>query len=141
MKQMNNLGGTIMDENINKEIDMGIVKISDDVVEVIAALAATEIKGIAGMNENLVGGLTHMLSGKKTLSKGVKVNVLENTSTIDLYVVVDYGVRIPEVAKQVQENVKKAVETMTGLSVSEVNLHVVNVKLPNEKTNVEEINE
>lgn len=129
-----------MDENINKEIDMGIVKIADDVVEVIAALAATEIKGIAGMNENLVGGITHMLSGKKTLSKGVKVNVLENTSTIDLFVVVDYGVRIPEIAKQVQENVKKAVETMTGLSVSEVNLHVVNVKLPEEKVNTEEIN-
>lgn len=129
-----------MDENINKEIDMGIVKIADDVVEVIAALAATEIKGIAGMNENLVGGITHMLSGKKTLSKGVKVNVLENTSTIDLFVVVDYGVRIPEIAKQVQENVKKAVETMTGLSVSEVNLHVVNVKLPEEKVNTEETN-
>lgn len=119
-----------MEENLDREIDMGIVKISDDVVEVIASLAATEIKGIVSLNENFVGGIAHMIAGKKTISKGVKVNVLENTSTIDLFVVVEYGIRIPEIAKQVQENVKKAVETMTGLSVSEVNLHVVNVKLP-----------
>lgn len=130
-----------MEENFDKEIDMGIVKISDDVVEVIASLAATEIKGIVSLNENFVGGIAHMISGKKTISKGVKVNVLENTSTIDLYVVVEYGIRIPEVANQVQENVKKAVETMTGLSVSEVNLHVVNVKLPEFKEKKEIVEE
>lgn len=119
-----------MEENLREEMDMGIVKISDEVVGVIAGLAATEIKGIVGMSANLVGGITQILTGKKNLSKGVKVNVGEGSSTIDLYVVVEYGVKIPDVSKQVQENVKKTVETMTGLSVSAVNVHVQNVVIP-----------
>jgi uncharacterized alkaline shock family protein YloU len=67
---------------------------------------------------------------KKNLSKGVKVNVGEGSSTIDLFIVVEYGVKIPEVSKLVQENVKKTVETMTGLVVSAVNIHVQNVVIP-----------
>lgn len=126
-----------MEENIKKEIDMGIVKISDEVVGVIAGLATTEINGIVGMSASLVGGITQILSGKKNLSKGVKVTVGENSAAIDLYVVVEYGVKIPEVALQVQENVKRAVETMTGLTVSGVNIHVQNVMIPKS----EEVNE
>lgn len=119
-----------MEENIKNEIDMGIVKISDEVVGVIAGLATTEIKGIVGMSASLVGGITQILAGKKNLSKGVKVSVGENSASIDLYVVVEYGVRIPEVAVAVQENVKKAVESMTGLTVSTINIHVQNVMIP-----------
>lgn len=119
-----------MEENIKSEIDMGIVKISDEVVGVIAGLATTEIKGMVGMSASLVGGITQILSGKKNLSKGVKVTVGENSAAIDLYVVVEYGVRIPDVALEVQENVKKAVESMTGLDVSAVNVHVQNVMIP-----------
>lgn len=119
-----------MEENEKIEIDTGIVKISDEVVGVIAGLAATEIKGIVGMSASLAGGITQILSGKKNLSKGVKVSVGENSAAIDLYVVVEYGVRIPEIAAQVQENVKKAVESMTGLTVSAVNIHVQNVIIP-----------
>jgi uncharacterized alkaline shock family protein YloU len=119
-----------MEENIREEIDMGIVKISDEVVGVIAGLATTEIKGVVGMSANLVGGITQILTGKKNLSKGVKVNVGETSSTIDLFVVVEYGVKIPDVSKLVQENVKKTVETMTGLVVSAVNIHVQNVIIP-----------
>lgn len=126
-----------MEENIKNEIDMGIVKISDEVVGVIAGLATTEINGIVGMSASLVGGITQILSGKKNLSKGVKVTVGENSAAIDLYVVVEYGVKIPEVALQVQENVKRAVETMTGLTVSGVNIHVQNVMIPKS----EEVNE
>jgi uncharacterized alkaline shock family protein YloU len=119
-----------MEENIREEVDMGIVKISDEVVGVIAGLATTEIKGVVGMSANLVGGITQILTGKKNLSKGVKVNVGETSSTIDLFIVVEYGVKIPEVSKLVQENVKKTVETMTGLVVSAVNIHVQNVIIP-----------
>jgi uncharacterized alkaline shock family protein YloU len=119
-----------MEEILKEETDMGIVKISDEVVGVIAGLATTEIKGVVGMSANLVGGITQILTGKKNLSKGVKVNVGESSATIDLFVVVEYGVKIPEVSKLIQENVKKTVETMTGLVVSAVNIHVQNVAIP-----------
>jgi uncharacterized alkaline shock family protein YloU len=131
-------GGTEMDENLNKEVEMGIVKISDEVVEVIAGLAASEIEGIEGMSTTLVGGITQMLSGKKNVSKGIKVNVEEDKATIDLYVVVKYGVKIPEVAKKVQENVKKSVESMTGLNVSGINLYIQSIVLPKEEEKVNE---
>lgn len=130
-----------MDENERTEIDMGIVKISDEVVGIIAGIATTEVKGIVGMSASLVGDWTQKLSGKKNLSKGVKVTVGENSATIELYVIVEYGVRIPEIAQQVQENVKKAVESMTGLTVASVNLHVQNVLIPKIEDNVEEIEE
>lgn len=127
-----------MDENLNKEVEMGIVRISDEVVEVIAGLAASEIEGIEGMSTTLVGGITQMLSGKKNISKGIKVNVEEDKATIDLYVVVKYGVKIPEVAKKVQENVKRSVESMTGLNVSGINLYVQSIVLPKEEEKVNE---
>ncbi|MBR9646922.1 Asp23/Gls24 family envelope stress response protein [Clostridium tyrobutyricum] len=132
-----------MEENTSGEIDVGIVKISDEVVGVIAGLATTEISGIVGMSANLVGGITKILRGKKNLSKGVKVSVGESSAAIDLYVVVEYGVRIPDVALKVQENVKKAVESMTGLEVSAVNIHVQNVIIPKseEDEDIEEIEE
>lgn len=119
-----------MDENIINEAEAGVVKISDEVVSVIASLAAAEIKGIIGMSSGIVGGFTQMLSGKKNISKGVKVSVNEESAVIDLYVVVEYGVKIQEVAEQAQHNVKKAVETMTGLNVSAVNIYVQNVQIP-----------
>lgn len=130
-----------MEENIKNEIDMGIVKISDEVVAVIAGLATTEVKGIVGMSASLVGGITQIISGKKNLSKGVKVSVGESSAAIDLYVVVEYGVRIPDVALEIQENVKKAVESMTGLVVSAVNIHVQNVMIPKMDDTIADIEE
>ena len=128
-----------MEENIKNEIDMGIVKISDEVVGVIAGLAATEIKGIVGMSSGVVGGITQILKGKKNISKGVKVNVGEESASIDLYVVVEYGVKIPEVAQKVQEDVKRSVETITGLTVSSVNIHVQNVMITKMDKELEDI--
>ena len=119
-----------MEENSRNETDMGIVKISDEVVAVIAGLACSDVKGIVGISSGIVGGITQILSGKKNLSKGVKVNVGENDATIDIFIVVEYGVKIPEVASEVQNSVKKAVESMTGLSVSAINIFVQNVYLP-----------
>lgn len=109
-----------------KQQDVGSVRIADEVVGVIAGMAATEIDGVAGMSAGLVGGIAEML-GKKNLAKGVKVEVGEREAAVDLFLIVEYGVRIPDVALKVQENVKRAIESMTGLDVVEVNVHVQGV--------------
>jgi uncharacterized alkaline shock family protein YloU len=119
-----------MDENLTQNANMGIVKISDEVVSVIAGLAAAEVKGIVGMNTSLAGGITQILSGKKNPSKGVKVNVGDESATIEIGIVVEYGTKIPEVAAVVQDNVKRAVESMTGLNVSAVNIYVQSIVVP-----------
>ena len=116
------------ENNIN---DYGAVRIADDVVAVIAEIAAKEVKGIVSMSGGIADSITEML-GKKSPSKGVKVEVGDEETAIDLFVIVDYGVRIPDVAWQVQENVKKAVETMTGLKVIEVNIHIQGVNIERE---------
>jgi uncharacterized alkaline shock family protein YloU len=103
--------------------EVGTVRIADEVVGIIAGLAASEVPGVSGMSG---ASLVEML-GKRNLSKGVKVSVGEREAAVDLYVVIEYGVRIPEVAVQVQENVKRAIESMTGLQVVEVNVHVQSV--------------
>lgn len=106
--------------------DVGSIRIADEVVGIIAGMAATEVPGVAGMSGGLVGGIAEML-GKRNLSKGVKVEVGEREAAVDLFIIVEYGVRIPDVALGVQENVKKAIESMTGLDVVEVNVHVQGV--------------
>ncbi len=103
---------------------LGAIRIADEVVEVIAGLAASEVDGVAGMSGGFVGDLAHMLGRNKNLSKGVKVEVGEHETAVDLYVILDYGVSIPNVALHVQEAVKEAIESMTGLSVVETNVHV-----------------
>lgn len=106
--------------------DVGSIRIADEVVGVIAGMAATEVAGVAGMSAGLVGGIAEML-GKKNLAKGVKVEVGEREAAVDLYIIVEYGVRIPDIALRVQENVKRGIESMTGLDVVEVNVHVQGV--------------
>lgn len=116
---------------MEKEIKLdkyGNVKIADDVVAIIAEIAAKEVKGVYAMSGGIADSITGIL-GKKNPSKGVKVEVGEKETAVDLYIIVDYGVRIPDVSWQIQENVKKAVETMTGLSVVEVNIHIQGVNL------------
>lgn len=112
--------------------ELGDIRIANEVVGVIAGLAAVEVNGVAGMSGGIAGGIAEML-GRKNLSKGVKVEVGEAQAAIDLFVVVDYGVRIPDVAWQIQENVKRAIETMTGLEVVEVNVHVQGVHFQQEE--------
>lgn len=103
------------------------IRISDDVVGVIAGIAAMEVDGVAGMAGGLAAEVGERMTGKRNLSKGVKVQLGEKEVAIDLYIVVDFGVRIPEVATKVQENVKRAVESMTGLECLEINIHVQGV--------------
>lgn len=109
--------------------ELGAIRIADEVVSIIAGLAATEVEGVANMSGGIVGGIAEAL-GRKNLSKGVKVEVGEEETAVDLYLIVSYGSRIPDVAWAVQENVKKAIETMTGLRVVKVNVHVQGVSFP-----------
>ncbi|SUY47184.1 alkaline shock protein [Clostridium putrefaciens] len=121
-----------MDDIKRDDVNLGIVKISDEVVSIIAGIAATEIKGTTDMSHTVTGGITELFTGKKNNSKGVKVNVEEDSASIDIILNVDYGVKIQDVAGEVQQNVKKAVETMTGLTVSSVNVYIQNIILPKE---------
>ncbi|WP_375221794.1 Asp23/Gls24 family envelope stress response protein [Symbiobacterium thermophilum] len=103
------------------------IRIADDVVGVIAGIAALEVDGVAGMSGGLAAEVGERMTGKKNPSKGVKVQIGEKEVAIDLYIVVEFGVRIPEVATKVQEAVKRAVESMTGLECVEINIHVQGV--------------
>jgi len=121
-------GENLADEARKDTEEFGTVKISDDVVSIISGIAATEVKGVAGMSGGIAGGIAELL-GRKNQSKGVKVTIGEKEVNIDLHVIMEYGVKIPDVAWEIQEKVKKAVETMTGLNVVEVNIHVQGVTM------------
>lgn len=131
----------IEDSEITSTDNTGI-KISNDVVASIAGVAVSEVPGVYSMAGGLAGGISEVFSGKKNLSKGIKVEVGEKDTKIDVNIIVEYGVRIPDVAFEIQGRVKKAVETMTGLKVSGVNIHVqgikTNVTENKEKEEVEE---
>lgn len=102
----------------------GSVRIADEVVEIIAGMAASEVKGVAEMSGGFVGDIANMLTRGKNASKGIKVEVGEKEASVDLFLAVEYGVSIPEVAQKVQEAVKEAIEGMTGLKVLEINVHI-----------------
>ena len=104
------------------------IQIANDVVAVIAGVAVSEVPGVASMSKGFAGGITEVLSGKKNLSKGIKVDADDKEVKIDVNIIVEYGTRIPDVAFEIQNRVKKSVENMTGLKVSEVNVHVQGVK-------------
>lgn len=110
------------------EIECGDVKISSDVVSAISSIATTEIKGIAGVAQNISGGIAELL-GKKNLSKGIKVEIAEGIATIDAFIIVQYGAIIPDIASQLQEKIKTNVENMTGIMVEKVNVHVQGVNI------------
>ena len=114
--------------SIQDENSMGEVKIADDVVAVIAGLAASEVDGVASM----AGGFTNEINtrlGMKNLSKGVKVDVLEGVVTVSIALILKYNYNIMEVSSQVQNKVKTAVENMTGLDVADVNIKVAGMEM------------
>lgn len=121
---------TVYDSNTNN----GTVTYANDVIATIAGVAATEVSGVAGMSGGISSGITEML-GKKNLTKGVKVEVGTQETAIDLNIVVEYGSELHKVAEAVQENVKKAVETMTRLQVVEVNVNILGVNVKAEDGN------
>jgi len=128
-------------EEIVKEGEVTIedngIKIADEVVAVIAGVAVSEVEGVSSMSGGFAGGISEVLSGKKNLAKGIKVEVDGKQTKIDVSIIVEYGARIPDVAFEIQNRVKKAVETMSGLKVSEVNVHVQGVNTEFEKSKEE----
>ena len=137
-----------MEENKNEELDMidevlddnTGVKIANDVIAVIAGVAVSEVPGVYAMSGGFAGGITEVLKGKKNLAKGIKVDATETETKIDVNIIVEYGARIPDVAFEIQNRVKKAVESMTGLKVEKVNVHVqgVNTESLNDSSEDEE---
>lgn len=130
---MENITNPEMNEN-------GNINISDEVISIIASLAATEVKGVAGMGNSISGGFAELL-GKKSLSKGVKITATENGADLDLSIIVEYGTKIPDVAWKLQEKVKSEVEAMTGLTVNAVNISVDGVNVPKAERPVAETGE
>lgn len=114
------------------EEEIGNIKISVEVISTIAGIAASEIEGVHSMYSSFATGIAEKLGAKKTVGRGVKAEITENDVLIDLYIVVDYGVRIPELAWEIQESVKNNVETMTGMNVEKVNIHIEGVSFENE---------
>ncbi len=111
--------------------DNGSVQIADEVVGVIAGIAAAEVEGVIGLSGGIAGGIAELL-GKRSFSKGIKVEIEEKETNINMFLVVGYGVRIPDIAQEVQEKVKKSVDSMTGLKVTEVNVHIQGVSFQDE---------
>ncbi|MEA5059334.1 MAG: Asp23/Gls24 family envelope stress response protein [Clostridia bacterium] len=110
-----------------KAIEGGKIVFAPDVVATIANLAASEVEGVASLSGSVVEGITGMLGGKKSLTKGIKVDIAEETATIDISVVVKYGYKIHEVCQNIQKKVKTTIETMTGLSVAAINVSVQSI--------------
>ena len=108
--------------------DFGRIQIADEVIATIAGTAALEVEGLAGMVGKITGDLAGML-GRKNMAKGVKVEVFEQQTIITANIAVKYGYKIHEVSEQVQQRIKTAVETMTGLSASEINVHVSGIQM------------
>ena len=107
---------------------IGEVQIADEVVSIIAGLAATEVEGVASMAGNITNELVSKL-GMKNLSKGVKIEIIDGVVTVDLTLNIEYGRNILETSKKVQEKVKSAIENMTGLTVLDVNVKIAGVNM------------
>ncbi|MFW6021915.1 MAG: Asp23/Gls24 family envelope stress response protein [Halanaerobiaceae bacterium] len=114
--------------------NIGTIKIANEVVAIIASLAASEIEGVASMSGGVGSGIAEMLGHKK----GVKVETGEDECVVDLSVIVEYGISIPEVAESIQSNVKQAIESMTGLNAVEINIHVQGVHFASDEEIEEE---
>lgn len=117
---------------IQNDASKGEIKIADEVVAIIAALAATEVEGVASMAGNITNELIGKL-GMKNLSKGVKVDILEGIVTVSLALNLKYNYSIVEVSARVQEKVKNAIENMTGLEVADVNIKVAGVEMESQE--------
>ena len=125
-KDENQTGYTL--ENAN----MGQVQIADEVVAIIAGLAATEVEGVASMAGNITNELVSKL-GKKSLSKGIRVKVEDGIVNVNVALNIAYGYSVPKTCKKVQEKVKAAIENMTGLEVEKVDIQIANVSISKEK--------
>lgn len=141
MEEKENVEKEVILEEVSETNIEDNIEIANEVVAVIAGKAVSEVNGVAEMSGGFAGGITEVLSGKKNFSKGIKVVIVDKEVKIDVNIIVEYGVRIPDVAFEIQNRVKKAVESMTGLKMTGVNVHVQGVKTTEEKEIVEEKSE
>ena len=115
-----------------KEDKIGEIRVADDVVSIIAGLAATEVEGVGSMAGNITNEIVAK-TGIKNLSKGVHVDVMDGIVTVDLDLNIKYGYAIPEVSGNVQERVRTAIETMKGLEGGTINVRIASVDMGNNK--------
>jgi len=118
-------------EHLEEGTDLGAIQIHNNVIAIIARLSALKVPGVVEMSGSIVDGIAGMI-GKKSLDRGIRVDLDDNTVTVELHVVLEYGVRIPQVAWQLQNEVRQAVGQMTGKNVRAVNVVVQSVRLPDE---------
>lgn len=114
--------------NVNEDSALGRIEIAPEVIEVIAGIAATEVEELYAMRGNFASGVVERL-GKRAHSKGVKVELTENGISIDLYVILNFGVSIPKVAQKIQTNIRESLKYMTSLELDEINVHVVGINM------------
>lgn len=114
--------------NVSDQTDLGKVEIAPEVIEVITGIAASEVEGLASMRGNFASGMVERFGGVSH-TKGVKVDLTDEGILIDLHVVLKFGVSIPEVAQKLQTNIRQSLKNMTGLEVSEINVHVVGIQM------------
>ncbi|WP_284140360.1 MULTISPECIES: Asp23/Gls24 family envelope stress response protein [unclassified Virgibacillus] len=117
--------------NVSDNTGLGSVEIAPEVIEVIAGIAASEVEGLSSMRGNFATGVVERF-GKKSHSKGVKVELTDNGILIDLFVVLNFGVSIPEVAQKLQTNIRNSIKNMTALEIAEINVHVVGIQMEKE---------
>ncbi len=117
---------------LKEDENIGAIQIADDVVAMIASLAATEVEGVSAMAGNITNELMSKV-GVKNLTKGVKVEVTEQNVKVDLAVTMEYGYNIPATCQKVQAKVKAAIENMTGLTCSDVNIRIAGVNMKKDK--------
>ncbi|UOY93950.1 Asp23/Gls24 family envelope stress response protein [Ectobacillus sp. JY-23] len=122
--------------DMGQETTLGKVEIAPEVIEVIAGIAAAEVEGVAAMRGNFATGVVEKL-GKKNHGKGVKVELTNEGILVDVYVQMFFGVSIPTTAQKIQDNIRQALLTMTGLELKEINVHVVGVTFETQKAEVE----
>ena len=115
-------------EYVSRSDELGNIHISEEVLAAIAAAAALEVEGVSGLAANLGSDIAELL-GKKNLAKGVRVKMEEDKVEVELSVLMAYGYTIPEMGKSIQEGVKNAIESMTGLEVASVNVKVGGITL------------
>lgn len=116
--------------------EIGNVSFANDVLAIIAGLAASEVEGVAGMSGGIAGGIAEML-GRKNLAKGIKITVNDKLIAVDINMIITYGFKLHEVSRKVQANVVKAIETMTGLNVERVNVNVLGIQFAKEQAPAE----
>lgn len=119
--------------HVSDEAGLGTVEIAPEVIEVIAGIASAEVDGLFAMRGNFASGVAERF-GKKAHNKGVKVELNEDGIKIDLYVILHFGVSIPEVAQNLQTNIRQTLKSMTALEIAEVNIHVVGMQIDAEDT-------